>query len=354
MEDIKKLFDVLKNSIEKFNEFIATWTKLLKIAKLNKFPDEMRKFRSDMSSYHLGVFLWCREEYPNISEIFSSLDIFPPIFTIKGVKEIIDEYSKFIKKIQLYYPLLFKEEYNETRNLFFNKEIKPIEMTVIKDTFMQLINDETIKIVNKFKEYVPKTNNIIKSYSESIRNSKDLISMIKAIKKVKIPIETKKLAKEITNDAKKLDEFLKIRNKEPSKEIYELLELMKSIDAFNINFVKYLNRLNHIFEQGNRNYYKNYLIYDTWPKRKKLKTFLKDKFSQDCPKLSRVLNIFLTVFIKFRNVDAHASPKIKFSKNGKYAFISQIGYDKDLRMNIRKVRELTNAYIALIEAIGIP
>lgn len=122
MEDIKKLFDVLKNSIEKFNEFIATWTKLLKIAKLNKFPDEMRKFRSDMSSYHLGVFLWCRDEYPNISEIFFSLDIFPPFSLLKGLKRLLMNILNLLKKSNYTIHFCLKKNTMKQETCFLTKK----------------------------------------------------------------------------------------------------------------------------------------------------------------------------------------------------------------------------------------
>jgi len=365
MEDINDFFENLKVFLDNLKDLKDICIKLIKLSELYKFPNEMKNFRLDLEKYNLGVFLWCKEEYPNISEIFSSLEIFPQIFTIKKAKNIINQYFYFIEKIQQKYSVLLNEEIVESKKLFFDSTIKPIEIKIKKDALSQFVNDESIKLINKFKDYLPKVGDLAKSYLNSTKSCNSLESKIKTIGDIKFPPETKNLVNVITSMGKKIEEISEIKNRDPSKEIYKLLILIKDFDVYNINFTKFINRLYHIFEQGNRDFkrknkkgiYKSqyYSIEYTYPSRIKLKNFLKDNFSQQYPQLSRIFCVYLALFAKFRNIDAHESPdKIKFTKNKKYAIIKRIGIEKNSRMNIIKMRKITNTYIAFMEAIGTP
>ena len=178
-DNLKKFLDNLKDFIKNLNDLKDIWIKLTKLSELYKFPNEMKNFRLDLEKYNLGVFLWCKEEYPNISEIFSSLEIFPQIFTIKKAKNIINQYYYFIEKIQQKYSVLLNEEIVESKKLFFDPTIKPNKIMIKKDALSQFVNDESLKLVNKFKEYLPKVGDLANSYLNSIKNCKSLESKIK-------------------------------------------------------------------------------------------------------------------------------------------------------------------------------
>jgi len=376
----------------------------------DNLENDFKQYQDDYSKYKTGVFLWFQEEYTNLLDflnLFIKSEFLAQISVLSGMKEATDEYYNFTEKVQIQQPILFMEELNDSKALYFEKTIRPIKILSKKNALIDLATNEALanfndifpsvnenlqKNIKKFSEYF---NSYIKEVQPSIAKnlevmSKKLMKQIskeqyqqlldeeqKKIEKIKLKFEIKiqKFMEEIKNQKeenkdkkniylKKMEDLkillLKAYISDPSKIIYDYITLLKDIDSYNIQFTKFLQRLYSILIYGNRDYKNNvncyYLVkprkYDNQT-RNKLKVFLKKELSTLCPKLSNfLLNCFN--YNQFRRLEAHEIPdKIKISKDGKYALIPQTGSNPDLKMNIGETIKIINTFCFFIDSLGV-
>ena len=236
----------------------------------------------------------------------------------------------------------------------FAEELKPYlleNVNILKTSLENKISFE------KFKETIEKENlkldKIIEKYK---KKSQEITNAIQ-----KENEENKLFFDEVSERIEKIKALsLKILGNNHIKLIYEYLILIKDIDSYNIQFVKFLLRLYHILTKNNRNFKANkncfFLIapkkYD-YQTRNKLKRFLAMGLKRKFPQLS----IFLLKcfkYNKFRILDAHEIPdNIQISDDKQIVYIPQIGNKKDLEMNIELVETMINTCSFFIEALNI-
>jgi len=361
-------------SIEKLVTYLETVNKITLLSELGNYPEERKNFRLDLEKFRFGVYLWCEELYPNISKILKSLNWLPSIFKIKNPKEIINEYFQLIESAQNNNPTLIQEEINETKQKFFDSTINPIYILIKKYNLEQQIYDETIELVALFLSYLPLLKEAIEKFtkimrrqaatlkvkSQRMKKSSKIRKTTKILNKIKkefeetVSPETFKKAEEITDLGKKILNDLNKTTYFPEKVIYRKLNLIKDLDAFNIDFVKYICRLNFILKNGTREYPNNIKIDYTHSKRSKLQTLLKSEISLHYPLLSDFLCKFLILLVNSRNIEAHSTPdNFKFSKNGKFVSIPIKGTNKYFIWKLSTIKKIILTYQAFVDSLGI-
>ncbi len=284
---------------------------------------------------------------------------------IKNARQIIIEFNDLTNSVKLKYPSIFTQEFNETKELFFDITVKPLKILVSKFRDSEYINEEISEILDiiEEKEFFQKLTELVKSYSEKIKEANaetdnpfiKIINFFKIFGKIDIPSGTINTAEELTKilDEKKtsMERFVP---KDINKDVYKLLTEIKDIDSYNINFVKYTCRLYHILTNGNRNYKKEYKFKSNWPYRSQLKDFLKLELIKKFPILSRFLFYYLSILPKYRNIDSHEIPVIKrISDESQFVFIQKTGFNKETKIDIEKAHKINNTYKAFIEALNI-
>lgn len=376
----------------------------------NELKEQTNQYNEDSKKYKTGVFLWWNNEYPffvKLIEIFLDSEIKSKIPVLSGMKSVVEEYFKFIERVKQINMKLFEEELNETKELFFDKTIKPINILKKKNPFINYVIEEitssldiiTPQIKERFQKYLPSVTKNIESLAEelkpyflknvnilktSLENKTPFEEFKETIEKENLKFDKiiekfKKKSQEIANAIQKeneenklfFDEFtermekinaltFKVLGNNHIKLIYEYIILIKDIDSFNIQFVKFLLRLYHILTKNNRNFKANkncfFLIapkkYD-FQTRNKLKQFLAMELKGKFPQLSNFL-LKCFKYNKFRKLDAHEIPdNIQISNDKEIVYIPQTGNKKDLEMKIELVKTIINTYSFFIEALNI-
>ena len=141
------------------------------------------------------------------------------------------------------------------------------------------------------------------------------------IKNEDIPLKIRKLSSKMEKDNKVLDDLITDITLDSNFTIKILLDQIQNSDSFNINFIKFLIRLRHIFETGNKNYKNHYSLNDERSNRRYLREDLSNTFFDEFNDLRRFLLNYLYQFVKLRNICSHRIPKPKLSSNKKYALI---------------------------------
>lgn len=361
---------------------------------------EIKDFQKEFNKYGVGMFLWVCEKYCaliKVIEMYIKDKKLPYIPIFKGSREALEDYLKFIEDVKKKNEILLNQEINMSKELFFHKTARPINMLREKDPFMNFV----IKKINKnytllLDDFKAKTDKFMP----------DLIHNLEEYTKLTIPIFNE-LAQQTTSDdiisskngnklRKALQEQIDIvnaknnpilelfeqevgseRNEEIKQEINELLKkynevckqeeislireyiiLVKDIDSYNIEFAKFIRRLHHIKTKNNRDYLRDkkcfYLI-DKYDRnaRNKLKGFIASQLKIHYPNLAK----FILCFFEYnflRKLEAHEIPiDIQLSKDKKKAFIPQKGNKKDAELDIKEIKKIKNTYGFFIEATRI-
>ncbi len=415
----EELFELLKGSLNKEipkiieegltkNSDSELFPFLIKEGK--KLSLELERYRLDYAKYKTGVFLWWNEEYPTFMKLLNLLLKKPTIFQFpcyENMKLVVKDYYGLINDDKNLNSLLFTQEFQESVELVFKKNINPINILEKKDPLIKLINDEVKAYVKKttpiLNDYIKRISPEFKKYLDSITSPlKELISsyinnIIKVIIGEMSPLDLlnktnqknedfseltnehsqmfKSLMSKIQKETKvrKQDMLLYSKEIETSNKLLEknvfqdlgitvrnLIMLLKDIDSFNIHFCKFIYRLYHILTKNNRNYKdKPSCFFNIKPKpydfktRNKLKQFISGQLKSNYPRLAAFL-IKGFSFNKFRRLEAHEIPdKIRLSDDKKIAFIAQTGDVPDIRMNLEKVSKFINSYCFFIDALGL-
>jgi len=376
----------------------------------NDLKEQINQYKEDFKKYKTGVFLWANDEYPfivKLIEIFLNSDIKSKIPVLTNMKNVVDEYYKFIEKVKQVNNELFEEELNETKELFFDKTIRPTNILKKKNPFIGYVIEETTSVIDiitpqikeRFQKYLPSVSKNIESYTEELKpHLLKNVNILKSSLENKIPLEEfKKIlekenlkldkiiekfkikSQEIANAIQKENEennqffgevsermenikilSLKVLGNNQIKLIYAYIILIKDIDSYNIQFVKFLLRLYHILIKNNRDFKadKNCFFLISPKKfdfktRENLKKFLAMSLRKKFPQLSNFL-IKCFKYNKFRRLDAHEIPDIiKISNDNEVAYIPQTGNKEDLKMNIELIKTMINTYSFFIEALNI-
>ena len=171
------------------------------------------------------------------------------------------------------------------------------------------------------------------------------------IKNEDIPLKIRKLSSKMEKDTKVLDELITDIKSDSSFTVKILLEQIQNFDSFNINFIKFLMRLKHIFKTGNKNYRNYYSLKEEYSRRKYLREDLNDNFFDEFKDLRMFLLNYLEQFVKLRNICSHRTPKPKLSKNKKYALIHDPKKGEFIKIHIEKTKKLVMTYAYFIEAL---
>ena len=364
LENIKNSFEEknkeIKTLIEKLtviSNFISTpdllITKLKQIEKigvffrkfgdLSNYPDELHEFRNDLNKFEPGMFLWMEKKYPHISEIHYILDWKSPVLRINNINKIVNQYFKLHEKVKAFYPQLYEEEYNDTVS-FFKNEVRPINFIIEYLSYKKLNNflmSESLDDIKKFLDNLPELTKFIQE------------KRLFQIKKEDIPPKIRDLSKKMERDNTIADELISDISSDPHFIVKVLLDQIQNFDSFNINFIKFLIRLKHIFETGNRNYKKHYSLKSEFTDRGKIREELMIKFFDEFKDFRRFLLNYLNQFKKLRHICSHRTPKPKLSKNKKYALIYIPKKMNFMKLRIEKTKKLVLTYAYFIRALNI-
>lgn len=366
--------------------------------------EEINSFNEDYSKYRTGIFLWISEKYPKFLEflnIISKRSFSLRFHVLNGMESVVKDYYRFIYEVKNSSLDLYNNEISETKNLVFDKTIRPINILKQKNALLDYLLNDLSGHINSYMDLSKKliekyTSGIQKGVKSSLEKIKPMIGeRFELVSKLfkgeltqeqfdssiqekdkdleKIGDEFKQKSKiltgiikeetqQIKNEANQfLDEANKITTllkeaytQDHTKLIYEYLLLTKDIDSFNIKFTKFLNRLFHILSFKNRNFNIFYQIgrYHL-QERNKLKNFLSLNLKRKYPNLAKFL-LQCFKYNKFRRLEAHEIPdKIKLSNDKKTAYIPKTGASLEIQMNVEEIRSVINTYCFFIDAIGI-
>lgn len=404
----------MQSDSEKEKQKINKFKKLLALTQLDreKVKSEGEKFQEDYKNYGSGMLLWVKEEYPNymllISVFFGSVfDKLTNTF-LPEMKNVVEEYFKFHNDVKVKNPDLYQQEAKESNELVFEKTIQPMDLLVAKDPFIKSINRKLSEGLNTLKpqmqDYYEKLVPELTSYGEQLKEKSNtlphkeeleaimrdlksekgsitkLIESVVAFKQIGDQLTT--FSQEIQNISEETSKKLNIAQKESLpdlpqvnkefknvtddlKEYYDVndsswahqrLILIKDVDSFHIQFTKFITRLFHILSHDNRDFTGKKPQIGINPKkyypdtRNKLKQILKLEMAHKYPKLSEYL-LSMFKYNKYRKIEAHEIPKIKMS-NG-IAYISIIGTNKEVEMNLEEIKTILNTYSFFIKALNL-
>lgn len=361
-------------NLTKFKDFLETTNKIQTFSKISEYPEESKEFKKDLQKFGLGIFLWCKESYPHITNIYEKIDFLPKILIIKDIRKAVEEYYQFIEMVKKKELSLSKMEINETEEKFFKITINPIKILVTKSHLWRKINEETITYTDMFIKTIPILESYIKELSIAIKietaryrvKSKrrtgkrrgklttDIIGNISKRFYKKCPPETVKSVEKLGDFGSKITDNLNYIKDHQKEDFYNLLELVKDLYEFNIDLVKFLLRLWHIYENSDRNYANNYKIDDEFPKMKSIfNHYLNEKLMKYCPILCRILGGFFFAFMKYRHIESHSTPDLKISNDGTVIILPKKGKKFPEKIRIDHLQTQIKTYISFIEALRI-
>lgn len=404
----------MHSNSEKKKHKKTNFLRLLSLIKLDweKVSIQGERFQEDYKKYGSGILLWAKEEYPDWMHVISILigSIFDQVSSsmLLGMKTVVVEYFAFLDEVRTKNPELYKEELEESNEMFFKKTIQPMDLLVTKDPYIKKINQKMIgnlKILKpQIQDYSERLRPILTSYGEQLKEKTNkippreeldsimsdiksnkgsytkLIESIASFKKFgevlneipqefrKINEETNAKIKEIQSeslpDLPKLGEGFKTLAKDVM-EVYDpndpswayiRLGLIKDIDSFHIEFTKFIARLSHILSNDNRDYAESIPLILIKPKkhypntRKKLKQILKSEMAERYPKLSEYL-LSMFEYNKYRIIEAHENPKVRMEN--KIAYFSIKGTNREVEMNLEEINKIHRTYSFFIKALNI-
>lgn len=328
--------DLIKSKLKQFKKVVVF---LRKFGDLSNYPEELHGFRDDLNKYGHGTFLWMEKKYPHISEIHYILDWESPVLRINNIDKIVNQYFNLLEKVKTFYPQLYEEEYHDTMS-FFENEVRPINFIIEYLSYKKLNNflmSESLDDIKRFFDNLPELNNLI------------LEKGLFQIEKEDIPPKFRNLSKKMEQDNTIADELISDISSDPHFTVKVLLDQIQNFDSFNINFIKFLIRLKHIFETGNRNYKEHYALKSEFTNRRELKSKFFDEFRD----FRRLLFNYLNQFKKLRHICSHRTPKPKLSKNNKYALIYIPKKMNYMKLHIEKTKILVMTYAYFIRALDI-
>lgn len=400
----------MQSDSEKKKQKIVNFIKLLSQIDQEKVKSERVRFQEDFKKHGSGLLLWAKEEYSNsmqLSSVFYGgiFDKLTKTFLL-GMKKVVDEYFTLHDDVKARNPDLYQEEMKESNELVFEKTIQPMDLLVAKDPYIKKINRKLSGGLKTLKpqilDYFDKLHSEFTSYGDKIKEQTDKLSQMEDLesklrdlksgkislskliesavdlKKVgdqlkSISLDFQNINKETSNKIKELQKdtlpYLPKLNREfkniveDLKETYDVndpswahqrLLLVKDFDSFHIIFTKFIARLFHILSHNNRDYTKKIPEIDAKKHhpdtRNKLKQILKLEMKQKYPKLSEYL-LSMFKYNKYRKIDAHEVPKIRMS-NG-IAYIPLSGTNKEVKMNLEKIKTMLNTYSYFIRALNL-
>ena len=364
----------LANLMQKLARFLKTKNKMELLGSLSDYPDERKEFREDLKGHGLGIFLWGKERYPNISGIFESVGFWCTVFEITEIKRAIQEYDQFIEMVRQKNKDLVEIEINETYKIFFNTSINPIEILVSKSHLWRKIDENTslyidllfktlpaIEIYFNILERVVKVESARFKVKSKRRKGEGLFKLTSdTFKRInrefseKCPPEVIKPIQDLGDLGKNIIKDISYIDEHKKEDFYNLLELTKDLHEFHIDLVKYLLRLWHIYENGNRDYVNNYKIEYHFPNLNTIiNHYIKKNLTKYCPNLSRVIIGFFLPFEKFRHIESHTTPELKISDDKKIIYIPKKGRKSQVKVNIDNFKTSIRTYICFIEALRI-
>ncbi len=376
-ENINNFAGTLNNfiqSLEKLISYLDTTNKLKILSSLSKYPHETEKFNAEIREYGLGLFLWFEKEYPNISDIFKKSGFLFSLIKIKNIKRCIVEYNQLIEKTKQKYQDITELEINKSQELLTNTHLNPIKILTIKSHLWRKIEENTSIYIDKLIKSIPALKIYYEIFFKIIRfeTARDRVkrgrrsrkslfrSTEKMFKRIKKEFE-KKCPQGILNEVQELGQYgnviiddLDYIEEHKKEDFYNLLELSKDLYEFHVDFVKYILRIWHIYENGNRDYVNNYKIKHKFPNINTIiNHYINKKLDQVCPSLSRALTGFFFPFEKYRHIESHSAPKLGLSADGKYIFIPQKGKKHKLKVEISEIKTFIRTYQSFIEALKI-
>ena len=293
--------------MENITTYLDTTNKLTLLGSLTNHPQETQKFQNDLQKNGLGIFLWFESEYPNVSKVFDQCGFLPIVVKIKDVRKCIDEYNQLINQTYQKYDNLMNLETQESQELFNNAHLDPVKNLIVKSHLWRKIGENTVIYINIFVKILP----ALKIYT-------DLLSKVIRIESVRLKVSKhrkgtknvfksteqllkrinkefyKKCPEKIIEDIQELGDFdkeitdnLEYIKEHKKEDFYNMLELSKDLHEFHIDLVKYVLRLWHINEYGNRDYVNNYKIKHQFPNINSIINFyIKQKLMPNFPNLS--------------------------------------------------------------------
>ncbi len=371
---IENFTETLTSLMEKITSYLDTTNKLTMLGSLSNYPQETQKFRNDLQKYGLGVFLWFEKEFPNIFIIFNQVGFLPSVIKIKDIRKCIDEYDHFINMVKQKHTIITELEISETYEKFFNKTINPIKILIRKSHLWRKIDENTSIYIDIFFKTLPALELYLEILTKIVkiemaryrvqkgrRKGKYLFKLTeRTYQRINKEFNTK-CPKKIIKEIQELGEYnknittdLDYIKEHKTEDFYNLLELSKDLHEFHIDLVKFILRLWHIYENGDRNFANNYKIDYQFSKINSLVNYyLNQKLIQYCPNLSRILTGFFLPFEKYRHIESHTTPDLKLSNDENYVLIPQKGKKYILKVNISEFQKSIRTYQSFIEALRI-
>lgn len=390
---------------------------LLKALLLSKIDWEKVKkqgdrFQEDYKKYGAGMLLWAKEEYPDYMAFISIF--IGPLFSqlsstfLPGMKKVVEEYFAFHEEVRTKNPKLYKEELEESNEIFFKKTIQPMDLLVAKDPYIKKINQKMIGNLNILKpqiqDYSERLRPIIISYGEQIKEktsnippTEELDSIVRDIKSNKgsypkliesitsfkkygeklkefpqglrkiieeMNVKVRNIQSETLPDLPKLGEQFKteankmneIYDPNDSSWAYKRLGLIKDIDSFHIEFTKFIARLSYILSQHSRDFNIRKPHIQIKPKkydfdtRNKLIKILQLEIKEKYPKLSDYL-LSMFKYNKYRKIEAHENPIVRMEN--RIAYFSIKGTNREVEMNLVEINKIHRTYSYFIKALNL-
>ncbi len=323
-----------------------------------------KNYRYDVNKYCAGVCRLCKDVYPDISINLKELNMYPPVICLRNGKKIVKEFTQLTKDVSKKSPDLYLLEIQETNERFFSISDKPSEIIRNLSHAHEDYNTKIMELIQNFVNILPKAVQNMKDVTPNVQK-KDLISNSDQIERAnKLDKELRTYYEWQKEKIEKIKNHINIIKNKPKQDVNLNLHKVLKTDAYNIKFVKFLNRLRHIYEKNNRNFTyiskrsgniieEFYSLDDNHTFRKKLIESLNFTFFKKYPLLSQFLIIYLRELNEMRNLVGHDIPKIeKFSKNCNYAFIPN-PEGEDLKINIEKTSNFLRTYDFFISSLEI-
>ncbi len=362
-DSLKSILGIESRQILKLKESISSILKFLKFSLYAYEKEELKQLTEDYQIYGVGVFLFFKKKYPKIYKSFSSMGLQIQLYPLKKPIELLEELKEIFNLVNASFPVLFKKEVNDFEEEFLNKELKPMNYLVKNYPSYRRLNDMMSYITKDvISEYLPEVKDYYNDLSHKINEANlqdDPNELSNLLKEQAIPNGLKEKQEEIMKKLKDIQEYSEDHFGIPEEECRILLNLTEKIDAFNIDLIKFLNRLIHIKQEGNVEYSyidKNskkkdayYSIKYSGPVRHFLKNFLKNELKKSFPNLSGFLEIYLNLS-KLRNIEGHSSPIIDLIDESNF-ILRLKGKKKGLQVNKEKLKKQLATYTFFSEVI---
>jgi len=390
--------------------------RIILMAFRNMKKDELEKLQEDFRKFDLGAILWAKELYPNATLIMSVF--IGPIFKVKflpGMKEVVDQYFKFLNDVKMSNAELYLKEIEESRYMVFEKMLQPIDLLVEKDPFLKKLNqrekERLDSLAPQYESYIKRIKEEFQSFSTHLTNiklpkkeefdisSKDVVKEVlkeifknlkegdgdlKNIPKIAIPEffqekinQMKNIHDDVMDARRKLVDNMKNLNnevfsdlpkvREESKKyfniimgvygtrdtawVYQKLKLIENIDSFNIHFTKYIARLYHILAKNDRNYVQKKTFITITKHDPKIRKKLKKFLKELSLKYPNLANYILEMFNLNKYRIIEAHDNPLIRISNGNAYISKLGTEKEVEMDMTETMKILNTYMFFFKAL---